>query len=142
MIEILITLVILSIGLLGIAGLQLTGLQSNRSAYYRSQATVIASDMIDRMRTNVDGVTANAYDNADTSKLPSDPNCISTSNGCSAASLANNDIREWGSDITSLLPSGRGTITANAGIYTVTVNWVESNDTDNSNKSVAINIRP
>ena len=142
MIEILITLVILSIGLLGIAGLQLTGLQSNRSAYYRSQATVIAYDMIDRMRTNVDGVSANDYDNANTANLPSDPNCINSSSGCSAASLADNDIREWADDITSILPSGSGTITNNAGIYTINVSWVENTDTNSPNKNVAINIRP
>lgn len=142
MIEIMVTLVILSIGLLGIAGLQLTGLQSNRSAYYRSQATVIANDMIDRMRTNVDGVTANGYDAVDTSNTPSNPNCISGASGCSAASLADNDIREWAGDVTSLLPSGSGTVVNNAGIFTVTVNWVESTDTASPNKSVAINIRP
>jgi type IV pilus assembly protein PilV len=142
MIEILVTLVILSIGLLGVAGLQLTGLQSNRSAYYRSQATIIAYDMIDRMRTNVDGVAANHYDDLDSDNPPSSPpTCIESANGCSAASLADNDLQEWVNDYLSMLPAGSGTVTRNGNIFTVTVNWVENTDADDPNKNVAISVR-
>lgn len=142
MIEVLITLVILSIGLLGIAGLQVVGLQSNRSAYYRSQATIIAYDMIDRMRTNVDGVAANHYNDLDSTVLPSPtPTCIDTANGCSAESLADNDLQEWVDDHLSLLPAGSGTVTRNGNIFTVTVNWVENTDPDSPNKNVAISVQ-
>lgn len=141
MIEILITLVVLSIGLLGIAGLQVTGLKSNRSAYYRSQATVIAYDMIDRMRTNVDGVAGGDYDDLDSTDDHNDPDCISSVNGCSAASLAQNDIIEWTSDHLSVLPAGTGTVTKNGDIFTVSVNWVESTDTDDPNKNVSIRVQ-
>lgn len=142
MIEVLITLVVLSIGLLGIAGLQVTGMQSNRSAYYRSQATIIAYDMIDRMRTNVDGVAANLYDDLDSSSPPSTaPTCIDTSSGCSATSLAENDLQEWVDDHLSLLPAGTGTVTRSGNIFTVTVNWVENTDPGDPNKSVAISMQ-
>jgi len=142
MIEVLITLVVLSIGLLGIAGLQVTGMQSNRSAYYRSQATIIAYDMIDRMRTNVDGVAANHYDDLDSSSPPSTPpTCIDTSSGCSAASLAENDLQEWVDDHLSLLPAGSGTVSRSGNIFTVTVNWLENTDPGDPNKSVAISMQ-
>src|SRR3569832_663794 len=59
--EVLISVVELSIGLLGIAGLQATGQRNNHSAYQRSQATALAYDMIDRMRANQAGVTSGAY---------------------------------------------------------------------------------
>ena len=52
LIEVLIALIVLSIGLLGLALLQVTSVQSNHSAYYRSQATVLAHDLADRMRAN------------------------------------------------------------------------------------------
>ena len=142
MIEVLITLVILSIGLLGIAGLQLAGLQSNRSAYYRSQATIIAYDMIDRMRTNVDGVAANHYDDLDSGTMPTTPpTCIESANGCSAASLADNDLQEWVTANLSLLPAGSGSVTRNGKIFTVTVNWLENTDPNNPNKSIAIAVQ-
>ena len=52
LIEVLVAMLVLSIGLLGLAGMQMTALKSNQSAYYRSQATVLAYDIIDRMRAN------------------------------------------------------------------------------------------
>ena len=58
LLEILIAVGVLSIGLLGIAGLQALGQRSNHSAYLRSQATALAYDMIDRMRANKAGVQA------------------------------------------------------------------------------------
>ncbi|WP_290652055.1 type IV pilus modification protein PilV, partial [Aquisalimonas sp.] len=52
LLEILIAVLVLSIGLLGLAGLQTTSLQSNQSAAQVSQATFLAQDMFDRMRAN------------------------------------------------------------------------------------------
>jgi type IV pilus assembly protein PilV len=142
MIEVLITMVILSIGLLGVAGMQVAGLQSNRSAYYRSQATLIAYDMIDRMRTNVDGVAANLYNALDSANPPATaPTCIDSVNGCSAASLAENDLQEWVDDHLSLLPAGSGSVTRNGNIFTVVVNWVESTDVNDPNKNVSIRVQ-
>jgi type IV pilus assembly protein PilV len=52
LIEILIAVLVLAVGMLGLAGMQLAGMKSNYSAYLRSQATFAASDLIDRMRVN------------------------------------------------------------------------------------------
>ena len=56
MVEVLVTLVILAVGLLGLAGLQATSLRNTESAYQRSQAAILAYDMLDRMRANSAGV--------------------------------------------------------------------------------------
>ena len=53
LIEVLISMVILAIGLLGLAGIQMMGLQNNLSSYHRGQATLLVYDMADRMRTNI-----------------------------------------------------------------------------------------
>ena len=53
LLEVLIAIVVTSIGLLGLAAMQATGLRNNHSAYHRSQATVLAYDIADRMRSNV-----------------------------------------------------------------------------------------
>lgn len=52
LLEVLIAIVVTSIGLLGLAAMQATGLRNNHSAYHRSQATVLAYDIADRMRSN------------------------------------------------------------------------------------------
>jgi len=49
----LVAMLVLAIGLLGLAGLQVVGLRNNQSAYLRAQATQLAYDMADRMRTNI-----------------------------------------------------------------------------------------
>ena len=56
MIEVLITVVILSIGLLGMAGIQIQGLRGTTSSTVRSQATILANDMAERIHMNFDGV--------------------------------------------------------------------------------------
>lgn len=49
LVETLVTLIIISVGLLGVVGMQVAGIKNNQSAYYRTQATILASDMADRL---------------------------------------------------------------------------------------------
>ncbi|OYW64505.1 MAG: type IV pilus modification protein PilV [Hydrogenophilales bacterium 12-64-13] len=52
LLEVLISIVVLAVGLLGYAGLQTVSLKNNLSAYHRSQATMLAYDVIDRIRAD------------------------------------------------------------------------------------------
>jgi len=61
LIEVMVAIVITSIGILGFASLQFLGLNSNQTAYYRSQASFLATDLSERMRGNIEGMNANAY---------------------------------------------------------------------------------
>ncbi len=79
LIEVLVSMIILAVGLLGIAGLQAMGLRNNQSALLRSQATLCAYDMSDRMRTNSQGFSADNYDEPASTAVT---NCESTT-GCS-----------------------------------------------------------
>jgi len=63
LLEVLIAVVVLSIGLLGLAGLQTTGLRNNQDAYARTQAATLANDMADRIRSNMAGFNAGNYNN-------------------------------------------------------------------------------
>ncbi len=122
MLEVLVAIVVLAFGLLGLAGLQADGLRNNTSAYTRSQATLMAYDMLDRMRANTLGVKNGDYDNLmDTT--PSNPNCITS--GCSIAQLAQTDAYEWSQKLAEVLPSGQGHITGNGtgSLFTITVMW-------------------
>jgi type IV pilus assembly protein PilV len=117
--EVLMAILVLSIGLLGLAGLQVVGQRNNHSAYLRSQAVLFAYDMVDRMRANMVGVAAGSYNGI--SGISADPGCISV--GCSPAQMAQYDAFQWNTNLAKTLPSGQGTVTGAGLLYQVTVMW-------------------
>lgn len=127
LVEVLIALVILSIGLLGLAGLQAAGLRNNNSAYLRTIATQQSDDMADRMRANRPGVITGAYDAM--AGVPANPGCIATT--CATAQLAQYDNFFWNTMNGNLLPLGAGSVTrvaSPAGInrFDISVAWDDS----------------
>jgi len=64
LVEVLVTIVVLSVGLLGLAGLQLRGIQVNQGAAMRSQAAILAEDLADRMRGDYAAFTSGSFFNA------------------------------------------------------------------------------
>lgn len=121
LIEVLVTLVIVSVGLLGIAALQLTTLKGNQEAYVRSQASILASYIIDRMRANQAGFAAGNYEAA-------------MGGTGTAGTTAATDLTRWQAEIDRLLPGGAavsGGSVARLGttsVVTVTLQWSERMD--------------
>ena len=116
LLEVLIALLILSIGLLGLAALQTTGLRSNQMATMRTLATQAAYDISDRMRANPAGMANNQYVIA-TGEAPADP----------PVTRADIDLTEWRAQI-ARLPGGLSRITQTAGTpvtHEITVFWDE-----------------
>lgn len=104
LLEVLIALIVLSIGLIGMAGLIVQGQKFNRYALNRSQASFLAYDMADRIRANTDG--APAYD-VDTTPDPERKTaCTDTENGCSSTDMAENDLFEWNRQISGAPANG------------------------------------
>lgn len=141
LIEILITVIVLSIGLLGLAGLQISGLRANMSSETRSKASVLANDIAERMRANPLGVqndneaVDNQYANismtsADCADQP-DPFCSNYNDGssqtaenCTPAQMAAFDAWVWAcgmpkaesvvaGGLTNILMDGTGTVVCN-----------------------------
>lgn len=111
LVEVLVALFVLSVGLLGLAALQTTGLKFNHQSYERTQAVMQAYDIIDRMRVNKSGsgaVINTAYNNVALGAVPGSTDCTSTS--CSGDQLAEYDIRKWNNANASLLAEGKGAI--------------------------------
>ncbi|MCW8885236.1 MAG: type IV pilus modification protein PilV [Motiliproteus sp.] len=153
MLEVLIAIVLLTSTLLGATALQITGLQTNRSAYYRSQASQLAYDYADRIRINASYALNNSSNyelNTSSMAMPSSTSCSTNSNGCSEANLRVHDIRQWSEnfiDVTgvgndnsayqALLPGGVGEVTASGATFTITVSWdeVDWSVTSSSNKA-------
>jgi type IV pilus assembly protein PilV len=116
LIEMLIALLVLSFGLLGVAGLQAVSLKNNQSAYLRTQASFWAYEVIDRMRANRENALNGAYDMGD----PEDPDAgdsIPT-----ADARATEDLTTWRAALADL-PSGLGAVDCDAGICRVGVEW-------------------
>lgn len=145
LIEIMVAVLLLSVGFLAAARMQVQGMRFSQSAYMESQAYFMISDMMDRMRGNIDGVTGGNYDGNETSGLwTTDPGCAA--NFCSAAQLAQQDLFEWSANLhdlrdtdnfSALLPgkaaaegqpaeSAKGEITNNGnGVFTIKISWFE-----------------
>jgi type IV pilus assembly protein PilV len=122
LIEVLVTMMIVAIGLLGAAGMQLAATRYQQTAYMRSQATVQAQFIVEKLKVNNSAVIAaapptpaNAYlapvGYAAANVLPADPACgLAGQAACTAAQAAQKDMRDWGLSLVRDLPGGRGAI--------------------------------
>jgi type IV pilus assembly protein PilV len=126
LIEAMVALVVLSVGMMGIAAMYAEGLGAGRTAVLRTQAVNLVSDMADRIRVNRLGGAA--YAGAAANKK-----CDPQSGGpldCAPADMAAHDLYVWGDEIASLLPAGTGSVayddTTAPPTYTISVNWTEA----------------
>ena len=113
MMEVLVSIVVLTFGLLGIAALMVVGIKSSYSSQQRSQATQLAYDMMDRVRSNNAGTNAGSYNQPATSTTATayttaQASCVGatgTATGCSTALMAQEDLYEWELSIKAALGS-------------------------------------
>jgi type IV pilus assembly protein PilV len=129
MVEVLVALVVLAIGLLGIAALYLNSLQAGRTAIYRTQAINLAADLADRIRANRTAQAAYGTLFADAEAAVA--NCDLTG-GCIDTDLASTDLARWKGTLAQLLPNGQGQVVVTLPVavgeptnYVVTVQWAE-----------------
>ena len=136
LVEVLVALVVLTIGMLGIAAVYLEGLRSSRTALLRTQAVVLAADMADRIRANRYVLAgAQVYDPAATVATANNTcdKSVNVASKCTPAQMFANDLARWQTAIQTRLPGGTGTVgfalVNTIPTYTVTVSWVESGET-------------
>lgn len=125
MIEVLVAVLVLSFGLLGLAMLQVESMKHNTDAYLRTQATLLAYDIIDRMRANVEAANSGGYV-AD--EKPSTIETCGNTGGCAnGAALADYDLGVWYLKLEELLPapSVPSEIQSNNNVHTIIVRWAE-----------------
>jgi type IV pilus assembly protein PilV len=133
LVEAMVALIVLSIGLLGIAALYVETLRAGRTSLYRSEAVNLATDLADRMRAN--RVPANAY---------------ACGNPCDAATggnaIAITDLTAWVAAIGAQLPGGVGTVTYTAAtattpnVYVIQVSWNEVGQANAINYQIRVEI--
>ncbi len=119
LIEVLVTLIIVSVGLLGTAALQLSTLRNNYNALTRSHAAVLAADILDRMRANLEAARAGNY-------------VVTMGAYSDSATPAQQDILTWKRVLAAQLAGGDGAISTvttdpsgDAQVVQITIQWAE-----------------
>lgn len=143
LIEALIALLVLTIGLLGAAGMLLTSVRNSNNSYLRSQASFIADSLVERMRANPMAIWGGHYNGALNGTTPAAPTCAAS--GCTPAQVAAYDRAAIARMVAQHLPIGSGNVTCqttgaapvrNFGISPVngecriTMGWNEKRDVD------------
>jgi type IV pilus assembly protein PilV len=124
LLEVLIAIVIVSIGLLGVAAMQASTLKNAGSSKYRSAAITLTSDMSDRLRANLEGVmqgnfvAGTGYNRPrttliDTAYTTPKPACRST--GCLPIDMVLDDLATWQQRLAASLPRGTGVVCIDSG---------------------------
>ena len=143
LIEALITTVIMTVGLTGLALLQATSLRNSHSAMMRTHAIQLSAEYADLVRSNATAESANIFApqtfNLSSASPTRTANCY-TSTGCTPTEMANNDIANWFDTLKQQLPleppdgsafSQGARITQAGGIYTIEIKWTDDRtDTD------------
>ncbi len=123
MIEILVTLVISVVGLMGMVTLQLVGLKNTNSSHHQYQVTLLAYDLQERMRANEPAVVAGLYTGTVTHETSE-----YTDEATNSEAIAEQDTKDWAQGMRNAgIPSFSGVVAANGNIYNITVTWAEQN---------------
>lgn len=128
LIEVLITMIIVSLGLLGQAGVIALSAKASHSAYMRSQATLLSYDILERLRLNRSLAVANSF-NINFAASGNDP----SDSVPSGTDIQNVELRDWKSNIENALPNGDGKVSVDGGgNVTIVIQWVEVVKTANN----------
>ncbi len=131
MVEMLVALVVLSVGMLGIAALYVTTLRASNGAIFRTLAVNLAADMADRIRANPRA--GNAYEAAG-----ADNACVGLAADCNRQQMAADDLFRWSQELAQLLPDDGNVATAQGTVqvddttepftYVINVTWIEPSE--------------
>lgn len=141
-IEVLVSMVILSIGVLGLGMLQIATIQNTQGGYLRSQATILAYDIIDSMRANIPAVTGGDYSIALGAPTPAAVNCYGLVANCTTNQLASSDLNRWRTVLGNYLPTGSGQVTTldigTTTQVTVTVAWLDPYSAESGSEQLVL----
>ena len=138
LVEVLIALVVMSVGMLGIAGLYVQSMQAGRTSMLRHHAVTLAGDVADRIRANPRAGIAYI------DPVGADNNCVAMNNDCTPAEMASHDVLVWKAQAVETLPGGDVTIvfTPAAALlpptYQITVTWTEPGQVPAPSYSITI----
>lgn len=135
LIEVLIALIIMSVGMLGIAGLYVHSMQAGRTSVLRHNAVTLAGDIADRIRANPRAGAAYALAGANN-------NCVAGGVDCTPGEMAANDIFLWDQQAAATLPNGAVNVVFDNGVapptYQITITWTEPGEVLNYSITIPV----
>jgi type IV pilus assembly protein PilV len=135
LVEVLIALIIMSVGMLGIAGLYVHSMQAGRTSMFRHHAVTLAGDVADRIRANPRAGAVYALAGADN-------NCVAAGVDCTPADMAANDIFLWDQQALDTLPNGVVAVVFDNAVvpptYQITVSWTEPGEVMNYTVTIPV----
>ena len=110
--ETMVAIIVISVGLIGVASLMLTNMRNNDVTLARAQSTMLAKEIYEKMLTNLPAVEAGHYNIAMAAALPqsTDLDCANATANCSPAEIAAWDLAIWGARATRILPQADAAI--------------------------------
>ena len=131
LIEVLVSVVVSSVGLLGLAGLMATTAKVNQGAYQRAQVGLAVQALVESMHVNPAAVAQGRYDGVRGSKTSAGVDC--RKHGCGAAARADDDLARFDRALASAVPNAHATLkcdpaaaaAADAGICRLEIGWSE-----------------
>lgn len=139
MIEVMVAILITSLGVLAMAGLLATSARFGKTAEFRSVSTLLAADIADRIRANKDGLVSYGLSNTTlATAAPSEVTCAAPG-VCTAAEIAAIDLAEWEAALFKNLPSGTGHINLSDAANRMLDIWIIWQDPDALNVTFSDN---
>ncbi|MDO8457846.1 MAG: type IV pilus modification protein PilV [Rhodoferax sp.] len=134
MIEVLVTLMIISLALLGTAGLQAYAMRLTQGGQFRTQAVFLVADLVERMEANKSGAVVGAYVVANITGIDflaasNAPSTACATAPCIDTALATYDLSQWQHALAAALPQSSWsvvqTVAGDPSTYTITASWVD-----------------
>jgi type IV pilus assembly protein PilV len=127
MIEVLVSLLLIAVAMLGQAGMQANALKFSKGASFRMQAVLLANEVGERMESNKAGAIAGNYVIATASGTPTAAGTDCLTAACSATDLTTFDLAQWTTRVAATLPSGTWqilrSVTGNPSTYQIVLTW-------------------
>ncbi|MDP6673863.1 MAG: type IV pilus modification protein PilV [Gammaproteobacteria bacterium] len=130
LVEAMVSLVVLAVGMLGVAAMYIESLRSGHMSVSYTNAVTLAADMADRIRANSLGINGYIGAGAGNGTAGGNNNCVNGPLNCTPAQLAADDLFWWYEDIKNLMPVNRAASVAVVNVppldqYTITLTWPE-----------------
>ncbi len=126
LLEVLIALVVVAVGLIGMALLQVTAMQHAHQGQMHSHSTYLLYDITDRIRANSDAADSGDYDLAFGASATATKNCEAAE--CNSSEMADFDLEQWEDHILRVLPGGEGAVSVSGGVATISIRYDDDRD--------------
>ena len=130
LIEILVSLLIMTLGIVGVLKMQTQSLKSNQRAHFRTQADILSKDMLARMQANINEARQGSYVAA--SKPGASPDCQTSA--CSETEIVTWDLYQWYEQVEQKLPECNASVEILGGNnkrYLISLRWDDKRNSEN-----------